>query len=149
MNVVFDTGMYISLFESDDSIIKYFAIKSTDVVIMPIFVYVELLSGLSKEREQVRRLELDRLIRAMDIKLLLPIQQTTKKYLELMSYLKRTHPLSPNKQHKTIGHHDNWIASITFEFKATLYTRDPDFENFDGNFFDLVYIPRIYSSSKK
>ncbi|NHE57936.1 type II toxin-antitoxin system VapC family toxin [Cyclobacterium plantarum] len=63
-----------------------------------------------------------------------------KAYAEIQAYCQNNHPTLKAGQSKTIGQNDMWIAAIAYVTKATLYTKDADFEHLKGVFIDVVRV---------
>lgn len=63
-------------------------------------------------------------------------------YGEIQAFCQNNHPtLSPGKS-ITIGQNDMWIAAIAHITKATLFSKDPDFDHLNGVFIELVRVEK-------
>jgi tRNA(fMet)-specific endonuclease VapC len=63
-------------------------------------------------------------------------------YAQIQAYSQNNHPtLKPGKSN-TIGQNDIWIAAIAHVTKATLFTKDQDFDQLKDVFIDVVKVEK-------
>lgn len=70
-------------------------------------------------------------------------------YAEIQAYCQNNHPILKAGQSKTIGQNDLWIAAIAHVTKATLFTKDPDFDHLKGVFIDVVKVEKTANREDK
>lgn len=120
MKLALDTNAYRLHMDNDPGAVEI--VSSAERVCMPVPVIAELRFGFlngSRSRENLRVLEAFLEDRAVEV--LTCDGETARRYAELRLQLKR--------QGTPIPMNDIWIAALSLQHGATLFTRDSDFDH--------------------
>lgn len=134
--IVLDTGIFINIFNSVTLGEEYYLIPENATFVFPTFIFVEVFTPF-KNKSTIEHRKKTFLKHFGDdfLNIIYPTERTFEIYKELQLFTSGLHPMSKDKQVKTIGHHDLWIASICYENDFHLYTCDSDFDIFKDIFF--------------
>ena len=119
MRLAIDTNAYRLMMDADAEAVRL--VRSAERVFLPVPVLAELRFGfLNGTRGRENEATLIRFLDRPRVEVLRCDEETTVRYAELKMQLK--------KQGTPIPINDVWIAALTLQHQATLFTRDSDFE---------------------
>ncbi|MBL8952171.1 MAG: type II toxin-antitoxin system VapC family toxin [Myxococcaceae bacterium] len=120
MKVAFDTNAYRQLLDGDAKATS--VLRTAERICLPVPVLAELRFGfLNGSRARVNLANLDAFVEGERVEVLACDDETARRYAELRLQLKR--------QGTPIPMNDIWIAALTLQHGATLFTRDADFDH--------------------
>lgn len=119
MRLALDTNAYRLMMDADADAVRL--VRSAERLFLPVPVLAELRFGfLNGTRGRENEATLIRFLDRPRVEVLRCDEETTVRYAELKMQLK--------KQGTPIPINDVWIAALTLQHQATLFTRDSDFE---------------------
>jgi tRNA(fMet)-specific endonuclease VapC len=119
VRLALDTNAYRLMMDADADAVRL--VRSAERLFLPVPVLAELRFGfLNGTRGRENEATLIRFLDRPRVEVLRCDEETTVRYAELKMQLK--------KQGTPIPINDVWIAALTLQHQATLFTRDSDFE---------------------
>ncbi len=127
MKLALDTNAYRLMMDAEPAAVKL--VRTAERLLMPVPVIAELRFGfLNGTKGRENEANLVRFLDRARIEVLCCDEETAVRYAELKLQLK--------KQGTPIPLNDVWIAALVLQHRATLFTRDSDFER-------IPQLPRV------
>jgi predicted nucleic acid-binding protein len=119
VKLALDTNAYSNFMRGESDVVA--AVSAADEIYLPFVVLGELRAGFQVgSKRKANESVLERFLARQDVQVLYADAQTTSRYAELYSYLR--------KKGKMIPENDLWIASLVVQHQMRFSTRDRHFD---------------------